>query len=214
MTVLSVKGVLSPDIAELGLSFANVVLAGSDEEVEVALANLRRSIRNLSTHIDEQGGILENLEGVLEKSSGEGIRNLLDLLSVVEERNINMLEKLLNISEKTKVYVTRASVAHRDVFDALQDLLNSWRSGYIPLIRRARSSVIVFVFRRAQARGIPGAQLDAGFEERFLAASPEEADSWQETAYLLAVPESADRLLRSIGTPPQDKTDQIPGLIG
>lgn len=215
MTVLPVGGVLSPDIAELGLSFANVVLAESDEEVEIALAKLGRSIRGLSSEINKQ--ITLNLEDVLEKFSGKDVRNLLELLALLEERQIKTARTWADMTGIFARLADRSAcmrAAYEEVFGAAQELLSSWKDVYIPLVRRARLSVIMFVFRRAQARGILDTQLDAGFEEWFLAASPGEADSWQETAYLLAVPESADRLLRSIGTTSQDKTDQIPGLIG
>lgn len=214
MTVLPVKGVLSPDVAELGLSFANVVLAESDEEAEVALSNLKRSIVKMTSAIARQTVIVDDLETILKESSEEDVRTLLDTFCVLETKWIEVAEIMAGIVERLKGRDARTRAMRGDVLDAAQELLNVWRDVHIPLVRRTRLSVIMFVFRRAQARGIPNTQLDAGFEERFLAASPGEVDSWQETAYLLAVPESADRLLRSIGMTSQDKTDQIPGPTG
>lgn len=211
MTIFPVKHILDSEMSELGMSFAHVALADNDEELKSALDDLGNALRKLANSIGENAKSVERLEVNLPRLSGYRIQKALEILGRNEAEHLRIVERWSSVFAKIKA---RSNLKIPDGFgaDAFDALFEKWRNVHLPLIRRVRLCAITLVFRRAQERGIEGVQLDAGFAERFLTASPEEADSWQETAHLLAVPENADRLLRSIRMVPQDRTDEISGF--
>lgn len=212
VTILPSKIALSPEVAEFGVSVANIFLAESVEKLSAAFEKLENVLYILDSSRVDIEKFSHEAEGILHGMNGNTLR---DYMRVLDDRE-SVYAKLIDVTFKllkSKEFRELLALAPGS-FDAeaISMLFIGWRDVHIPLIRRARLSVVMLVFRRAQERGVGGAQLDAGFAELFMAAPQAQTASWQETAHLLAVPESADRLLRSIGTTSRDRTDQIPGL--
>lgn len=212
MTILPAKIALSPEVAELGISVASIFLVENVENLSAAFEKLESKFRILDALNAGTEKDLLKMASSLHDISGNVLREYMNLL---EEREIlysNMSKNIFDVLESKKFRELWALVRSSFETEAVSVLLSRWRDVHIPSIRRARLSVIMLVFRRARERGVEGAQLDAGFAEWFMTAPQEETGSWQETAHLLAVPESADRLLRSIHMASRDRTDRIPGL--
>ena len=211
VTSLPARLALRPEVVGIGISVANVAMAGGAEELSLALDALRRHAAVFKDALHEIFDQFCDFQEGVDEASGQELREVmfhLQTIDILYSGASLVLAKVIN----TLRIKCGADVVHQDFFlVGVSDIIEMLNEVHIPIIRRARLSVIMLVFRRAQERGVEGARLDAGFAEWFMAASQAETESWQETAHLLAVPESADRLLRSIGTISRDRTDQIPG---
>lgn len=196
------------------MSVANLVLAEGGEELRSAFGALGTALREAEISFERTAENLEKIEAYLPGLPGQELRETLEVLGDFERQQLGLIESYDDALKKSKFQHILSRAPEDFSVDNFFSLFDKCRRIYIPLARRVRLSAIMLVFRRAQERGVESAQLDAGFVEWFLAATLEETESWQETAHLLAVPESAGRLLRSIRMSSQDRTDQIIGSIG
>lgn len=214
VTVLPAGISLRPVLAELGISVANIVLAEDDEGLKSAFGALGTALHEAEISFEKTAENLEKIEACLPGLSGQEVQEVLEVLGEFERYQVGLINSYDDALGSSKFQHVLSHAPEDFSIDDFFFLFDQWRHTYIPLARRVRLSAIMLVFRRAQERGVESAQLDAGFVEWFLAATREETESWQETAHLLAVPESADRLLRSIRMSSQDRTDQMIGSIG
>ena len=206
------KVALSPEVMGLGISVTNIAFAESTEDLHAAFEAIREKILHLDDMLERVKSDVFRIERELLHSDGRRLKAVLQELQEYEVLSALMYERTQGFLDRLKAREVLAHVTYLIDDDEIRSFFHGWRYEHLPFIRRARLSVIVLVFHRAQERGLEGAQLDAGFAEWFIAAPFEETGSWQETACLLAVPENADRLLRSIHMASRDRTDQIPGL--
>jgi hypothetical protein len=207
VTSLPTSFLLGPEMADFGLSVAGFAMAEGDAEFKIAVPALLKSIVAVRAAFDAARSEFRNFDTSVEQLHDGSFADLLDRFAALEgafANGANQVRRLLS----PRFQSVLVAFGEGRVTKEASTFANDIHQDYIPTIRRLRMVGIRSIFRRAEARGACGAALDPDFEERFMSGSPEEADSWQETAYLMGHSENLIRLIASRGSPAQDRTEE------
>jgi hypothetical protein len=212
VTSLPTRFLLGPEMADFGFSVAGVALADGDAEIKAALPELLKALIGVRTAFDGARAEFRKFESSLDKAPAGTLPGFLDNFSALESTFAKACDRARRLAGP-KFQSLLYALAESQILGELNAFVGETRRDYIPTIRHLRMLIIKIIYLRAEASGVSDVRLDPDFEESFMAASPQEADSWQETAYLMWHPENLSRLIASSKSQIDDRSEEYSQFI-
>ncbi len=210
MSALPARLVLGPEMMNFGISVASVALAEGPDERDAALTALFEVIREVRQTFKASAEADECNQLDVSETSADELCLFLDRAADAERASFLGQAAFQSLLMRPKFQSMIQQEPNSPKVSELWEFLREWHELHVLFIRRTRMVVIKEVYSRAENAGIIEAHLDEDFPEFFVALSLDEADSWSETAHILASTKNVQRLLSSAGLKSGDRADEIP----
>jgi hypothetical protein len=212
VTIFPTSFFLGSEMADFGFSVAGVALADGDAELSAALREMEESHRNVRKAFNAIRSQFADFSDSLGKFAEADLLGLLNGAGLVESALVNGAEKAGRLNgPRFQARLIAFSEGH--ALDDINAFIRDIKLDYVPNIRRLRMLMIKEIYLRAERLGATDARLDPDFEERFMSASTDEADSWQETAHLICGTENLSRLITLQNLAFDDRTEEYSRLL-
>lgn len=209
MSALPARLVLGPEMMNFGISVASVALAEGPDERNAALAGLLNAIREVRQTFKSVSEAYERNQLDLSETSADELCVFLARAADAERASVVGQAAFQRLLMRPKFQSLLKHGPDNLTPSELWDFLREWHELYVPFVRKIRMVAIKEVYNRAEQAGVLEAHLDEDFPGTFIALSLDEADSWNETAHILATTNNVQRLLISANAESEDRTDEL-----